>query len=152
MALKIGFILFTLLLLVLTIYSASKSSYFLWNYVEDFTEFITFRPSGVKKLTKAWEKIKGRLDTGLETEYKLAVIEADGLMDDVLRRMGFKGENLEERLKTLTSATLPNLEDLKSAHRSRTSILHNPDQPLSLDEAKKLLAVYEEALDHIQAF
>lgn len=149
---KIAFILVTLLLGVGTIYFMSKNSYMHWNYFEDASEFLTFRPSGVRKLTKTWQKIMARLDTGLETEYKLAVIEADGLTDDVLRRMSFKGDTLEDRLKGLTVATLPNLEDVKWAHRTRTTILHNPDQPLSLDEAKKLLKVYEKALESIQAF
>ncbi|MFA5355470.1 MAG: hypothetical protein WC302_01950 [Candidatus Paceibacterota bacterium] len=152
LAVKITFIVSTLLLLGGLIFTASRSSYLLWSFFEDASEFFTFRPSGVRKLTKTWQKISFRLESGLESEYKLAVIEADGLLDDVLRRMGFKGETLEERLKGLTFATLPNMEDVKEAHKSRTAILHNPDQPLSLEEAKKLMGTYEKALENIQAF
>jgi hypothetical protein len=149
---RMVFIGATLVLIAGIIFSLSKSHYLQWRFLEDASEFLTFRPSGVRKLAKAWNKIKARLDTGLESEYKLAVIEADGLMDDVLRRMSYKGENLEERLKNLTSATLSNIDNLKDAHRSRTNVLHNPDQQLSLSEAKKILAVYRRALEDIQAF
>lgn len=149
---KITFIAISAVLAGGLIFALAKSSYIRWRFVEDATEFMTFKPSGVRKLVKAWNKIKGRIDTGVESEYKLAVIEADGVVDDVLRRIGHKGDNLEERLKGLTSATLPNIEDLKEAHRSRTRILHNPDQGLSAEEAEKLLKVYEKALEDLQAF
>ncbi|MFH1582503.1 MAG: hypothetical protein ABIA08_01965 [bacterium] len=149
---RIVFLAASFLLVAGIIFSLSKSSYLKLYFLEDAVEFLTFRPSGVKKLVKAWNKIKTRLDSGLESEYKLAVIEADGVLDDVLRRMGYRGENLEERLAKLTSATLSNIENIKEAHKSRTNILHNPDQGLSLDEAKKILAVFEKAFEDIQAF
>jgi len=149
---KIVFFVVSGLLLFGITYALTRSSYLFWGFMEDASEFLTFRPSGVRKITKTWEKIAARLETGLETEYKLAVIEADGLLDDVLRKMGIKGDTLEDRLKGLTSATLPNLDEIGFAHKSRTEILHNPDQPLSLDEARRLLKVYEDALETLQAF
>ena len=149
---RMVFLAISFLLVAGIVFSLFKSSYLKLRFLEDATEFLTFRPSGVKKLFRAWNKIKARLDSGLESEYKLAVIEADGILDDVLRRMGYRGENLAERLANLTSATLSNIEDLKEAHRSRTNILHNPDQSLSLDEAKKILAIFEKALESMQAF
>jgi len=149
---RIVFVVASALLIAGIIFTLSRSSYIKFLILEDVTEFLTFKPSGVKKLTKTWNKVKARLDSGLESEYKLAVIEADAILDDILRRMGYRGDNLVERLAKLTSATLPNIEKLKEAHRSRTNILHNPDQGLSLDEAQKILNVFEQSFENIQAF
>src|SRR3989344_7262472 len=65
--------------------------------LEDLAEFFTFKPYGAKKGVKQWAKILKRLDTGLESEYKLALIEADSFLDEILIRMGFTGDSLEER-------------------------------------------------------
>ncbi|MFH1714468.1 MAG: hypothetical protein ABH831_02660 [Candidatus Nealsonbacteria bacterium] len=149
---RIIFIVLGVAFILLTLFLTTKSNYLKWSYFEDMAEFATFRPHGVKKMVKAWEKIKSRLDTGLESEYKLAVIEADSLLDDILRRMSYGGENLGERLEKLTSATLPDIEEIKEGHKARTNILHNPDYTLSQDEASKILSAFEKALESIQAF
>lgn len=149
---RIFFIIVSVAMAALAVLFAFKSNWLEHSYWEDTTEFMTFRPHGVKKMLKVWNKIKARLDTGLESEYKLAVMEGDSVLDDILRKMGYKGESLGERLEKLTPATLPNLEDIKEGHKMRTNILHNPDQGLSLDEAKKTLFAYEKALESLQAF
>lgn len=149
---RIVFIVLSVVMAVSTIILLTKSNYLNASYLEDTAELLTFKPHGVRKITKAWNKIMSRMDTGLESEYKLAVIEGDGVLDDVLKKMGYKGESLGERLEKLTSATLPNIDDIKERHKARTNILHNPDFGLSLDEAKKILAVYEKALENLQAF
>jgi len=96
-----------------------------------------FRPFGVRKINKEWLKIKAGLEGGLESQYKLSVIEADSLLDDILNRMGFTGETLGERLEKLTIATIPNLDEVLQAHHTRNNVVHDPDYILTLEEAKK---------------
>ena len=118
----------------------------------DLQEILTFRPHGLKKIAKQWARITNRLETGLEGEYKLAVIEADSMLDDILKRMGYGGETLGDRLKLLTSATLPNIDQVWEVHKIRNNIVHDPDYRLPLDQAKKVLAIYEQAFRDLQAF
>ena len=89
LVLKIAFIVFSFLLLVGTIYFLFKCSWLKFILLFDTFEFFTWRPFGVRKIVKVWNRITARLDTGLESEYKLAVIEADSMLDDILKRMGF---------------------------------------------------------------
>ncbi len=152
LALKLTFILSSLIFLVAIIYFLINSSYFRYFIWYDIVEFFTFRSYGVKKIERVWQKTKVRADTGLESEYKLAVMEADSMMDDILKRMGYVGETLGERLKALTAATIPNIEEIKEAHKIRNSIIHDPDYRLSLDETRKALAMYEQAFRDLQAF
>ena len=149
---KLVFILVSLFLTIGLIFFLMKNDWLNFLILQDSAEFLTFRPFGVKKIVKVWDKITVKLDTGLESEYKLAVIEADDMMNDILKRMGITGETLGEKLKNLTSATLPNIEEIIESHQVRNNIVHNPDYELSLDEAKKLLAVYEKAFQNLQAF
>jgi len=149
--LKISFIVFALVCLAGIIYFVAKSSWLKYRLVQDLVEFFTYRAYGVRKIVKQWVKIKGRLETGLESEYKLAVIEADSLLDEILKRMGYGGETLGEKLKNITSVILPNLEQIWQAHKIRNNIIHDPDYRLNLDEAKRSIAIYEKALTDLDA-
>ena len=148
---KIFFIVLTLIFLTGLILFLLRSSWLRFLILYDIFEFLTYRPYGVRKIEKTWSKTMKRLDTGLESEYKLAVIEADSMLEDILKRMGYAGETLGERLTKLTSATLPNIEEIKKTHQIRNNIIHDPDYRLSLDEARKALAVYEQALRELEA-
>ena len=150
--LRLGFFLVGIILIGGLIFFLVKSSWLKYSILYDAAEFLTFRPFGVKKIEKQWEKIRGRLDTGLESEYKLAVIEADNMTEDILKRMGYSGETLGERLKNLTAATLPNIEEIKAVHQVRNNIVHDPDYRLPLEETKNALEVYEKAFRDLQAF
>ena len=150
--LKILFIIVALILLGFIIFVLAKTSWLKRIWIWDLVEFFSFRPYGVRKVVKDWAKITARLETGLESEHKLAVIEADSILNDILKRMGFGGEILGERLEKLTAATLPNLEQIWEAHKIRNNIVHDPDYRLTLDEARKVLGIYEQALRDLEAF
>lgn len=120
--------------------------------MQDMVEFLTYQSYGVKKIAKIWLKIKRRLEAGSESEYKLAVIEADSMLSDILEKMGFKGETLGNRLKQVTTDILPSIEETWEAHKIRNNIVHDPDYKLTLDQAQKALEIYEQALRDLQVF
>lgn len=127
-----------------------KTHFLEWLFFQSAGEFLTFRAFGAKLINRRWQKIKRRLETGSESDCKLAVIEADNMLDSSLRRMGFYGQSLEEKLDKLSPATLPNLEDIHQVHQLRNSIVHNPDQPLSVEDAKRAIESYEKAFTDLQ--
>ncbi len=149
--LKVVFILVSAVLLAgIVALALFKTHYLQWLLFQNAVEFFTFRPFGAKRITKNWNKITGRLETGEESEYKLALIEADQMFDSALKRMRFPGATFEERLEKLSSATLPNMEEIRKAHRLRNNIVHNPDQSLTLEEAQKTLQEYKKAFLSLQ--
>ncbi|MFC1789814.1 hypothetical protein ACFLYY_02465 [Patescibacteria group bacterium] len=149
--LKIVFLIISAIFLAFIIFALIKTLYlkrlFLWN----LQEMKNFRPFGIKKLNKKWLKVKGGLKEGLESQYKLSVIEADSIMDDILRRMGFMGETLSERLEKITVATMPNLNEIIEAHQVRDKVVHDPNYKLSLEKAKTVIESFEKALTDLQA-
>ena len=147
---KVGFLSIGGFFLAGIIFCLMRTHYLQWRYMQDFWEFLTFRPFGAKRITKLWNKILKRLDTGMESEYKLALIEADDMLDTSLKRMGYMGNTLEERLGKLTSATIENIDDIYQAHEIRNTIVHNPDYRLSLDEVRSTLDIYQRAFNSLQ--
>jgi hypothetical protein len=148
---KILFLGLSLLLLVIIIILAARTNFMpnlLW---EDIFEVFTYRSVGARKILKQWTKTKQRLETGLESEYKLAVIEADSTLDEVLKKMGYLGDTIGERLEKINIAVLPNVEEVREVHKTRNNIVHDPDFRLNLDEAKKVITIYEKALTELGA-
>jgi hypothetical protein len=149
--LRIIFIVVSLAMFGFIVWALIKTTwlrrYILW----DAQEFLTYHPYGVKKLYKSWQKIKVRLESGLESEYKLAVMEADSLLDEVLKNLGIAGDTLGEKLEKVTEATLPNLSQLAEIRKVRNNIVHDPGYRLSLDEARSAIDVYEKSLTDLQA-
>ena len=131
----LGFIMFMLM----------RTQWIRFKYLFDLVEFFTFRPYGVRRITKAWTKIQQRLQSGDETEYKLAVIEANSMLEETLKRLGILGKTFKERLSNITPTIIPNLNDVIKAHQTRDSIVHDPNFRLSLIDAQKTLDIFEEA-------
>lgn len=151
LTLKIIFLGFSLLLLIIIVILLSRTNYLPNLVLEDIFEILTYRPVGARRILKQWTKTKQRLETGLESEYKLAVIEADSTIDEVFRKMGYLGDTIGERLEKINVVVLPSVEEIREAHKIRNNIVHDPDYRLTLDEAKKALAIYEKALTDLGA-
>ncbi len=75
--LKILFLILSLFFLGVVIFVLIKTTWIRRIIFWDAQEFLTYRSYGVRKIAKQWLKIRARLDTGMESEFKLAAIEAD---------------------------------------------------------------------------
>jgi hypothetical protein len=53
------------------------------------------------------------------------------------------------RLKKVSTAQLPNVDDVWQAHKLRNRIAHEADFALKRDLAERALTVYEQALEHL---
>jgi len=102
------------------------------------------------KLKIRWNKILRRLTSANESEYKVAVIEADNIIDDLIKRLGYKGENLGERLANIPAGQLDNLDEIKEAHEIRNRIIHEEDFSVSREKAREVIVKYEHFLRHFE--
>ena len=100
-------------------------------------------PASSSRIAKQWNEIKARLERSAEAEWKVAVIEADKLIDDLLRRMGYQGMSMGERLKSITPQQMQSLDALWSAHKMRNMIVHDPETRLLYRDARQAIANYE---------
>lgn len=99
-----------------------------------------------KKLLKRWERIEKAFEAGDEANRKLAIIDADKLMDFILESLGYHGKSMGERLEKVNIAQFPWLNDVWTAHKVRNSIVHNSDYELSRDEAERALEIFKNVL------
>src|SRR3989338_9595370 len=90
-------------MLVFIVWVIWKCSWKQFVFLFDFTEFFTYRAYGTGGLTNQWKNVIKRLETANEEEYKLAVLEVDGMLDQALKRMGFIGDTLTDRLQKVST-------------------------------------------------
>ena len=106
---------------------------------------------GKKKQTKKrWEGIMAKVDSGSLVDYKVAVIEADDLIDGIIAGLGYKGENFGERLDNVPEEHIVNVAGMKQAHQVRNKIIHDDNFVLSRNDALGVLSQYEEFLRSFQ--
>lgn len=98
-----------------------------------------------------WEEILSHIGSSKEAEWKFAVIEADKLIDDLLKSAGYPGETMGERLMSIEKGQILNLEGLWEAHKIRNKLAHDVNYFLRYSEARRAIQVYEAVLRELGA-
>ena len=146
---KMVFIFFAVFFLAAVIYFLTNSSYLKYKFLEDVTEFFSWQAYGLKEISNRWKKIQKRAESGIETELKLAIIEADDFLSEMLDSRGFEGKTFDEMIKKAGRIILPNQEEVLAAHKVRNSIVYDSDFKLTQEQAKKTLSIFENAVKSI---
>lgn len=102
-----------------------------------------------KKMQKRWARVKERLESGNASQYKAAVLEADEIVNDVLAKIGYPGDNMGERLDNITLDQLETIDELKVAHTTRNEIVRKADFALDQKRAEELVGVYQKTLETV---
>ncbi|MCE9586040.1 hypothetical protein K8R04_01830 [Candidatus Uhrbacteria bacterium] len=103
-----------------------------------------------KRLAAMWAEIEKTSEHGLMGA-KLAVVEADKLLDTVLRKLHFPGETMGERLKT-AAYKYPNISKVWGAHKLRNQLVHDATFEISLRQAKSAVRDFHAALKTLNVF
>lgn len=150
--LKILSVLASICFAGIIIYARMATNWAQVGFRKQWTEFWSAEPYQKTLFLKKWAQIKKRLEKGWESEGKLAIIEADELLNRVLEALAYNGETVGERLKNIDKETLPNLDDVWRAHKLRNDIVHDLDYRLNLRMAHWSIGVYEKAFEHLNVF
>ena len=103
-----------------------------------------------KKMKKVWENIEKRLKNDSLSEYKLAILEADKLVDEVLLKIGYEGSNMTERLENANSKQIEELDELIKSHQIRNKIINDKNFVLDGQKAKKIIKPYHDFLEDFE--
>ncbi len=88
-----------------------------------------------------WQIVLNHLNSGNPPEWRLAVLEADNILAEILENRGYQGEGIGEKL---TNSNFNTIEDAWDAHKVRNRIAHEGvDFALTEHEARRVIALYE---------
>lgn len=102
-----------------------------------------------KKDRKQWGQVRARLSRGTVSQYKLAILEADYMLDKGLSHVGYRGANLTEKLENVDAIQFSNIEDIRAAHQLRNAIVHDEHYVIEREQAEKVLDDVEAFLKNI---
>jgi len=148
---KTAFIVASLVLLTVIIIIFSRGSWLTLAYGARLSEFFGYKPTESRQFSKQWQRVAKRLRTGTESESKLALMEADRLLDETLDKAGLKGESVADRLKRTPPGAFPNIDEMLEAHKVSSDIIHDPDYKLSAEEAKNVMNKFEKIFQDLEA-
>ena len=95
-----------------------------------------------------WIQIEKNMQSHNMSEWRVAILEADILLFDMLSQMGYDGNSIGEILKNVDKANFVTLDDAWKAHRIRNIIAHEgANYELSRDEAERTIRLYKRVFD-----
>ena len=91
-----------------------------------------------------WKKVLDYLFSTSENDWKLAILEADIILDDMLDSMGYRGATMSEKLQGVERSDFTTIDSAWEAHKVRNSIAHEGTEFLLNErEARRIIGLYE---------
>ncbi len=98
-----------------------------------------------------WEKVQEHIKSENAGDWRLAILEADILLDELLDAMKYRGESIGEKLKKIEPSDFTTLPLAWEAHKIRNQVAHEGSEFLLSDrEAKRVIKLYEEVFKEFQ--
>lgn len=98
---------------------------------------------------KKWQEIKV-LEKSSAAASRLAVIEADKILDRALKDLGYAGTSMSDRLQQAGSA-LGDVNAVWTAHKLRNRLVHE-ETKLKRPDVRRAISAYQAALQRLGAF
>lgn len=97
---------------------------------------------------KRWENIMARMSSLHESDWRLAIIECDILLNEMLIKMGYHGESIADKLKLVERSDFETIDLAWEAHKVRNRIAHSGSEyHLSKTEAERTFELYKKVFE-----
>ena len=94
---------------------------------------------------KKWEKIVAYANSGNHADWRLAIIEADVMLEELLQTAGYLGGSVGEMLKSVDKNEFSSVDAAWEAHKVRNSVAHSSGGfQLNERETKRVIALFEQ--------
>ena len=112
----------------------------------------SFTPLGQQHVQNKWQEIKQLIALGKPSNYSRAVLEADKLLDHVLKTHRAPGLTMGDRLKASRNKFSEEAYDAAwKAHKVRNELVHNSQYELLDFQAKEAIENFKKALEELRA-
>jgi len=102
---------------------------------------------GLSAGAQRWTQIMEKLNSESEADWKVAILEADAILEEIVGTMNLMGTSIGDKLKSVEPSDFLTLESAWEAHKARNRIAHDVSGvPLSHREAQRILVLYEKVL------
>lgn len=135
-------LLISLFLLTIIVYCVLRIRQLENELIKSKTKVVS--SENVQKVNLRWEKILAYANSDNESDWRLAILEADMILEEMLIAMGYHGESVGEQLQGIEKSDFRYLNEAWEAHKVRNRIAHDGvAYALSKREAKRVISLYE---------
>lgn len=137
----------SLLLMVCIIYSIIRIRQIRKEELEELDTPIEIK-GGEEKKSEKWNQLVDLATSENHADWRLAILEADIMLDDMLVLRGYQGEGVGERLKQVDRNSFKTLDKAWEAHKVRNTIAHaGSDFELTQRETRRVIDMYKQVFE-----
>jgi hypothetical protein len=103
--------------------------------------------TGDTAMAHRWQNANKLVNSENPSDWKLAIIEADIILDDLLTKMGYQGDSIGEKLKRVATGDMKSLNEAWEAHKVRNQIAHEPGFVLDHHIATHTIHMYKKVFE-----
>lgn len=97
-----------------------------------------------------WHRILTLGESASESDWKMAIMEADSLVEESLKNKGVPGDTMSELLEAVRENGYSYIQDIWEAHLIRNQIAHKgSDYSISRIETRRVLRMFENFLEEL---
>jgi hypothetical protein len=106
----------------------------------------TVAAGDVPKTQLRWNRIVDQVSSSEPTAWRLAILEADIMLGELLDSLGYRGDTVADKLKNVGRERFNSIDAVWEAHRLRNRIAHEGgDDVVTQREAVQAIGLYERA-------
>ncbi len=91
-----------------------------------------------------WAKVLAHINSTNPSDWRLAILEADIMLNEMLDKMGYHGATMGDKLKSIEQSDFSTLQEAWEAHKVRNAIAHEgSDLNLNKPEAERVIKLFE---------
>ena len=91
-----------------------------------------------------WQNIIKLSESENQSDWRLSIIEADIMLDELLEKLQLPGETMGEKLKAVEPSDFTTIESAWEAHKARNMIAHEGrDFLVNQREIRRIISLYE---------
>ncbi|MEQ1499790.1 MAG: hypothetical protein ABL917_00255 [Parcubacteria group bacterium] len=113
--------------------------------------FMTGTPQVEIAKNPNWERILKYVDSLTESDWRLAILEADIILYDLLEIMNLPGDTVGDKLKSVEKSDFLTLDNAWEAHRVRNQVAHEGQSfVLTQHEARRIIELYRTVFEEFK--
>lgn len=100
---------------------------------------------------RKWERVAAHVESENQADWRLAILEADVMLEEMIEGMGYRGESLGEIMKGIEKSDFTTIDKAWEAHKVRNQIAHEGgDFELNQREARRVIALFKEVFEEFK--
>ena len=99
----------------------------------------TVHSEDIPRTQLRWNRVMEHANSGEEHQWRLAILEADIMLNELLDVQGYKGETMAEKMKQVSRADFNSIDDAWDAHKVRNRVAHEGSEHQLTEREKNIV-------------